>query len=303
MRYFLAVAAVVLAPVFANAQEAPTPSLVRVGPMPQSQETLGELIAAMQTYSRDTCGIALLLRADPAAFPNETYGSADALAEQMGLYFARNFSVSTRIYLVERDPGPVTVMAHINGHLFARAREFQNFNLRDFTEMGGHLAVANHSIKAIQKALYEDLSGQNRRIVDLLGERIQVEENIRDLAETQLRLLKTTPDRVALSDAQRANPGTEVERHMATYLDATEAVARFRAERETEEAALARSDAGAARNDCEFAAPDRLYGASYLGVLRTRVARDHGRAKADVFEAEIMRWIVETGFGTPISDK
>ena len=71
MKHLLVVLATLVAPFFASAQEAPNASLVRVGPMPTDQTALGELITAMQAYSRDTCGIALLLRVDPAAFPND----------------------------------------------------------------------------------------------------------------------------------------------------------------------------------------------------------------------------------------
>lgn len=292
----------VVAPLLASAQETPNASLVRVGAMPTDQAALGELITLMQTYSRDTCGIALLLRVDPAAFPNDVHASPDALAQQMGAYFARSFSVSTRIYLTDREPGPVIVLAHVNGHLFARAREFQSFNLRAFTEMGSHLAVANHSIKRIQKDLFEEFLAQNQRFEGLFKERMAIDENLRDLAETQLLLLGVTPAQVSLSAAARANPTTEAERQMVKYLDAQDAIEDARVELADVNAAIARGEAGIARNDCAFAAPDQLYGAEDIATLRPRVARDHGRTEADVNDAEIMRWIVETGFGTPVFD-
>ena len=299
MKHLLVVLATLVAPFFASAQEAPNASLVRVGPMPTDQTALGELITAMQAYSRDTCGIALLLRVDPAAFPNDVHASPDALAQQMGAYFARTFSVSTRIYLTDREPGPAIVLAHVNGHLFARAREFQSFNLRRFTEMGPQLAVANHSIKQIQKALLEDVLLHNRDLARLWDESLVLEENLRDLAETQLLLLGTTPEKVSLSAAARANPRTKVEREMAKYLDAQDAVEEARVERADVNAAIARGEAAVARNDCAFAAPDQLYGAEDIATLRPRVSRDHGRSDADLIDADIMRWIFESGFCTP----
>ena len=231
MKHLLVVLATLVAPFFASAQEAPNASLVRVGPMPTDQTALGELITAMQAYSRDTCGIALLLRVDPAAFPNDVHASPDSLAQQMGAYFARTFSVSTRIYLTDREPGPAIVLAHVNGHLFARAREFQSFNLRRFTEMGPQLAVANHSIKQIQKALLEDVLLHNRDLARLWDESLVLEENLRDLAETQLLLLGTTPEEVSLSAAARAVGSNRLASMISRTAPATISVSRWKTQR------------------------------------------------------------------------
>lgn len=287
----------------AAAQQAPEATFVAVGPMPPPGGAEDRLWAAVTDYARTSCGISIFLQADPASFPTEAYASSADLAQKMGVYFAQTFSLSTRVFVVDEAGRAPRVLSFVNGHLFARLGTYQNFSLTEFTEMGSHLAVANHSIKRIQKEILEELLGHDRRLVDLTTELIQIDENRRDLAEAQLLLQGVFPEDVVLSASARANPTTKIERDMVAFLDAQDAIYRGQAELVDARSKLELTEARIAQNDCLFAAPDKLYGAEDIATLRGRVARDTERLEDDVSDADIMRWIVETGFGTPVFEK
>lgn len=298
MRFFLHLVAAIWAAGSALAQELPEASQTRIGPMPGEKAAQDAVFADMIAYSRDGCGIAVLLQLAPSAFPTDTYASPEALATAFGTLFAQRFSLSTRVYIVDRENGPATASAFVNGSFFARAREFQSFRLPRFVEMGADIAVANHSIKRMKRELSGELVQQNEKLFGLVQQRLQVARNMRDLAEAQLVAKGVAPEAVSLSVAARANPRTEVERLMVEYLDATADIATYEARVAEEADRLARSKVQVARYDCAFPAQDKLYGFDEIATLRPRIAEATGRPAADVTDAEIWRWIVETAFGT-----